>query len=91
MRNYVSESSSSSTAPYEYLYLAQSGDKKSITKAASVDQYVKMMIPQHHQEQLLKNLENLSNLDNEQQTTTVLRSYNPNRKLRRMRDNFGVK
>ncbi|XP_031629781.1 ankyrin repeat and sterile alpha motif domain-containing protein 1B-like isoform X2 [Contarinia nasturtii] len=92
--------SSSQTSPYEYLYLAQSGDKKSsINKAASVDQcqnYVKMMSPaakEKHEavlkqmsEHLIKTGGNLE--DGEPITAAPLRSYNPNRKLRRIRDNY---
>lgn len=88
--------SNNSSAPYEYIYLAHSGNKKSISKAASVDQYVKMMNPQqrllqhHHQlQQQQLQEENHDNLDSDQiPPTTVLRSYNPNRKLRRIRDNY---
>lgn len=91
--------SSSQTSPYEYLYLAQSGDKKmAMNKAASVDQcqnYVKMMSPaaQQKHEAVLKEmsqhlLRTVSNLDNDESMSAApLRSYNPNRKLRRIRDN----
>lgn len=91
--------SSSQTSPYEYLYLAQSGDKKmAMNKAASVDQcqnYVKMMSPaaQQKHEAVLKEmsqhlLKTTGNLDNDETMTAApLRSYNPNRKLRRIRDN----
>lgn len=91
--------SSSQTSPYEYLYLAQSGDRKSIlNKAASVDQcqnYVKMMSPsaqQKHDAVLKQMSEHLmktaGNLDEEESMSAApLRSYNPNRKLRRIRDN----
>lgn len=93
--------SSSQTSPYEYLYLAQSGDKKSsMNKAASVDQcqnYVKMMSPaakEKHEavlkqmsEHLMKSAGNLDD-DGEPITAAPLRSYNPNRKLRRIRDNY---
>lgn len=97
--------SSSQTSPYEYLYLAQSGEKKTATagsmnKAASVDQcqnYVKMMSPaaQQKHDAVLKEILSKSdggggNLDgNDDETVSVapLRSYNPNRKLRRIRDN----
>lgn len=92
--------SSSQTSPYEYLCMAQSGDKKTaINKAASVDQcqsYVKMMSPAAKQkhEAVLKEmskhlLKSADNLDDEESTTAApLRSYNPNRKLRRIRDNY---
>lgn len=107
--------SSSQTSPYEYLYLAQSGDKKAATansvaaasmnKAASVDQchnYVKMMSPgaqQKHEavlkemsQHLLKSDGNLDGNGDETMLTAPLRSYNPNRKLRRIRDNdYGPK
>lgn len=99
--------SSSQTSPYEYLYLAQSGDKKastattaSMSKAASVDQchnYVKMMSPgaqQKHEavlkemsQHLFKSDDNLDGNDDGTISTAPLRSYNPNRKLRRIRDN----
>lgn len=91
--------SSSQTSPYEYLYLAQSGDRKSaLSKAASVDQcqnYVKMMSPsaqQKHNAVLKQMSEHLmktsGSLDEEEAMSTApLRSYNPNRKLRRIRDN----
>lgn len=89
--------SSSQTSPYEYLYLAQSGDKKStMYKAASVDQcqnYVKMISPsaQQKHEAVLKEmsqhlLKTDVNLDDNLLSTAPLRSYNPNRKLRRIRD-----
>lgn len=93
--------SSSQTSPYEYLYLAQSGDKKSaaMNKAASVDQcqnYVKMMSPaakEKHEavlkqmsEHLMKSAGSLE--DGETMPAAPLRSYNPNRKLRRIRDNY---
>ncbi|XP_055313125.1 ankyrin repeat and SAM domain-containing protein 1A-like isoform X2 [Sitodiplosis mosellana] len=93
--------SSSQTSPYEYLYLAQSGDKKStMNKAASVDQcqnYVKMMSPaakEKHEavlkqmsEHLMKSAGNMDE-DGDSMLAAPLRSYNPNRKLRRIRDNY---
>lgn len=91
-------SSSSSQPPYEYLYLAQSGDHKaSINKAASVDQcqnYVKMMNPavkQKHEAVLKQLTENLFKVntnvdDDETMPLAQYRSYNPNRRLRRIRD-----
>lgn len=95
--------SSSQTSPYEYLYLAQSGDKKAaatMNKAASVDQchnYVKMMSPAAQQkhdavlkemsQHLLKSADNLDGDGDETMSVAPLRSYNPNRKLRRIRDN----
>lgn len=91
--------SSSQTSPYEYLYLAQSGDKKSaMNKASSVDQnYLKMMSPaarEKHEAVLKQMSEHLTkstgnNPDDEETIATApLRSYNPNRKLRRIRDNY---
>lgn len=92
--------SSSQTSPYEYLYLAQSGDKKAaINKAASMDQcqnYLKMMSPaaKEKHEAVLKQMnehlaKSVSNLDDDgAQPSAPLRSYNPNRKLRRIRDNY---
>lgn len=79
--------------------MAQSGDKKiAINKAASVDQcqsYVKMMSPAAKQkhEAVLKEmskhlLKSADNLDDDEPVTAPLRSYNPNRKLRRIRDNY---
>lgn len=94
--------SSSQTSPYEYLYLAQSGEKISaaMSKAASVEQcqnYVKMMSPaakEKHEavlkqmsEHLMKSAGNLDE-DGESMPAAPLRSYNPNRKLRRIRDNY---
>lgn len=94
--------SSSQTSPYEYLYLAQSGDKKAMAmhKASSVDQcqnYVKMMSPAAQQkhdavlkemsQHLLKSEGNLDGEEDETMSVAPLRSYNPNRKLRRIRDN----
>lgn len=95
-RSNATGTSNNSSSPYEYIYLAHSGNKKSMSKAASVDQYVKMMNPQQrllqqHQQLQQQQLqeENFDNLDSDQiPTTTVLRSYNPNRKLRRIRDNY---
>lgn len=89
-----------SKSGYEYVYLAQSGDRKfQVNKAANDDQsqnYVKMMSPtaQQKHEAVLKQLnENLlkaeNNTNNDDAISTApLRSYNPNRKLRRIRDNF---
>lgn len=91
--------SSSQTSPYEYLFLAQSGDRKiTINRAASVDHcqnYVQMMSPvaQQKHEAVLKEmsqhlLKTVGNSDNDETISVVpLRSYNPNRKLRRIRDN----
>lgn len=92
---------SSTTSPYEYLFLAQSGDKKMSINKASVDQYenyVKMMSPdsqkqhetalKHLNEALIKANSNIN--DDESLPTTQLRSYNPNRKLRRIRDNYDL-
>lgn len=91
-RNNATGTSNNSTAPYEYIYLAHSGNKKSMSKAASVDQYVKMMNPQQRILQQQHNQlqeESFNNLDSDEiPPTTVLRSYNPNRKLRRIRDNY---
>lgn len=97
----MSSSSSSSQPPYEYLYLAQTGDRKAvINKAVSVDQcqnYVKMMNPavkQKHEAVLKQLSDNLfkvgpnMDIDDETLTAAPLRSYNPNRKLRRMRGDF---
>lgn len=91
-------SNSSSQPPYEYLYLAQSGDRGApINKTASFDQcqnYVKMMNPavkQKH-EAVLKQLSENSfkidtNVDDDKTMSTAqYRSYNPNRRLRRFRD-----
>lgn len=94
-RNNATGTSNNSSAPYEYIYLARSGNKKSMSKAASVDQYVKMMSPQqrllqqqHMQQQQLQE-EGFNDLDSDQMPpTTILRSYNPNRRLRRIRDNY---
>lgn len=90
-RNNATGTSNNSSAPYEYIYLAHSGNKKSMSKAASVDQYVKMMNPQQRLLQQQQQLpeESFNNLDSDQiPPTTILRSYNPNRKLRRIRDNY---
>lgn len=84
---------SNSSAPYEYLYLATSGDKNSINRAASIDQYVQMSIPkqrlQHSHEDLLESnaVRNLNDGD-EPPSAAMMRSYNPNRKLRRMPNNY---
>lgn len=95
-------SSSSSQPPYEYLYLAQTGDRKAaMNKAASVDQcqnYVKMMNPavkQKHEAVLKQLSDNLfkvnTNMDDDETITAApLRSYNPNRKLRRMRNDYDI-
>lgn len=90
-RNNATGTSNNSSAPYEYIYLARSGNKKSMSKAASVDQYVKMMSPQQRllQQQQKLQEEGFNDLDSDQMPpTTILRSYNPNRKLRRIRDNY---
>lgn len=91
-------SSSSSNQQYEYLYLAQSGDRKaSINRATSADQcqnYVKMMNPavkQKHEAVLKQLSENLFKVttnvdDDETMPMAQYRSYNPNRRLRRIRD-----
>lgn len=97
----MNSSSSSQPPPYEYLYLAQSGaqSKAHINKAASVDQcqnYVKMMNPaikQKHEavsKQLSENLFKVNtNVVDDDGTMPMAqyRSYNPNRRLRRIRDN----
>lgn len=91
-------SSSSNQPPYEYLYLAQSADRKApINKEASADQgqnYVKMMNPavkQKHEAVLKQLSENLFKVntnadDDETMPMTQYRSYNPNRRLRRICD-----
>lgn len=80
-------------AAYEYLFLARSGkgnnvemdengQNKSTTRVGSVDQYVQMNPPQVPQAQPRHTIK-LANYEN-----TTLRSYNPNRRLRRNRDNY---
>lgn len=79
--------------------MTRTADKKiPVIKAASVDysqNYVEMMSPAARQkhEAVLKQLnENLLkdavSIDNDEGIT--LRSYNPNRKLRRIRDNYDL-
>lgn len=58
-----------------------------MNKAASVNQYMKMINPQQRLLQQQMQEESLSNLDSDQ-PSIVLRSYNPNRKLRRIRDDY---
>ncbi|KAG4073307.1 hypothetical protein HA402_002652 [Bradysia odoriphaga] len=76
------------TGAYEYLFLARSGAKshsdldefeaQQINRTASIDQYV-MMSPSRHTQQPSTN---------KSSGETAFRSYNPNRKLRRNRDNY---
>lgn len=92
--------SGSSSTVSDYLSMTRTGEKKmAVIKAASVDHshnYVEMMSPAARQkhEAVLKQLnENLlkdsMSMDNGEGIT--LRSYNPNRKLRRIRDNYDLK
>lgn len=82
---------STSSSPYEYMFMAQTGGKRSLNRTATVDQYVHMSTPkqrlQHSLEDLLE-LNSINNLDNDTEKIPVMRSYNPNRKLRRIPNNY---
>lgn len=94
-RNSISGTlSSNSSEQYEYIHLFHTGKKKSssasATKSASVDHYVKMTSPKDklRQQHSHDNLFEVASGENMDDNEPKMRSYNPNRKLRRMRNNY---
>lgn len=82
---------SSSSSPYEYICYSKTGEKRSLNRGATVDHYVPMIGSkqrlQHSHEDLLES-NSISNLTDDVERTPIMRSYNPNRKLRRMPNNY---